>query len=54
MLAGSGASLFGIFPPSADSERCRAELEGLGYRLYSARTLQSLPSPQVDPPTALG
>jgi len=54
MLAGSGASLFGIFPPSSDSERCRAELESLGYRVYSARTLQSLPSPQVDPPTTLG
>jgi 4-diphosphocytidyl-2-C-methyl-D-erythritol kinase len=54
MLAGSGASLFGVFPPTADPSACHADLKALGYRVFRAHTLQALPPPQVDPPSALG
>jgi 4-diphosphocytidyl-2-C-methyl-D-erythritol kinase len=54
MLAGSGASLFGVFAPDTDPASCSGALRDLGYDVWTARTLQSPPVPLVDPPPASG
>jgi 4-diphosphocytidyl-2-C-methyl-D-erythritol kinase len=45
LLAGSGASLFGIFPDGAAPTDCETAVRALGFRVWSASTLRTLPEP---------
>jgi 4-diphosphocytidyl-2-C-methyl-D-erythritol kinase len=44
LLAGSGASVFGVFASSDAALSASAELEALGYATWPAQTLESLPT----------
>lgn len=51
LLAGSGASLFGVFRDAQARDRAGSELRGLGFATWSAETLTHLPAPRLaDPP----
>jgi 4-diphosphocytidyl-2-C-methyl-D-erythritol kinase len=50
LLAGSGASVFGVFASEGERDAARPHLEALGMRCWSARTLAALPEARVDPP----
>ncbi|HEX2188990.1 MAG TPA: 4-(cytidine 5'-diphospho)-2-C-methyl-D-erythritol kinase [Longimicrobiaceae bacterium] len=54
LLAGSGASLFGVFPSTDEREEAERFLEPLGLATWSATTLDSQPPVRVDPPGAEG
>jgi 4-diphosphocytidyl-2-C-methyl-D-erythritol kinase len=49
MLSGSGASVFGVFGSVAERERAAERLRGERWAVWRAETLQSVPTPQVDP-----
>jgi 4-diphosphocytidyl-2-C-methyl-D-erythritol kinase len=51
LLAGSGASIFGIFETDTAAERARDALVTLGLGTWRARTLEAwpLPIPRIDP-----
>lgn len=46
LLAGSGASLFGVFHDAEARDRAGSELRGLGFASWSAETLTHLPAPR--------
>lgn len=46
LLAGSGASVFGIFDTAADRDAARARVEALGLACWQAHTLSALPTPR--------
>jgi 4-diphosphocytidyl-2-C-methyl-D-erythritol kinase len=48
LLAGSGGSVFGIFPASAPLETVAERLRGEGLGVWSARTLMKLDGPEVE------
>jgi 4-diphosphocytidyl-2-C-methyl-D-erythritol kinase len=51
LLAGSGASLFGVFRDEEARDRAGSELRGLGFATWSAVTLTHLPTAHpADPP----
>lgn len=50
MLAGSGASFFGIYPDAASRDLAEERVSGLGVRTWRAETLAGMPSVRVDPP----
>ena len=45
LLAGSGASVFGVFPSSEPARATAAELEGMGLATWLAETLREMPIP---------
>ncbi|CAN5810785.1 4-(cytidine 5'-diphospho)-2-C-methyl-D-erythritol kinase [soil metagenome] len=45
LLAGSGASIFGVFTENGDTARAEQELQLLGFRCWGAATLGALPQP---------
>lgn len=45
LLAGSGASIFGVFEGAAGMVQAEAELEARGWRCWRARTLEHWPPP---------
>lgn len=45
LLAGSGASLFGVFETEAARDAAGAAVEALGFRIWPARTLERMPVP---------
>ncbi|HYH81829.1 MAG TPA: 4-(cytidine 5'-diphospho)-2-C-methyl-D-erythritol kinase [Longimicrobium sp.] len=47
LLAGSGSSIFGIFPDAASRDSAVAPLQALGMRIWPAETFTSFPSPTV-------
>ena len=47
LLAGSGASVFGVFPTPGDARAAAGELTALGYATWPAETLHYLPTPVV-------
>jgi 4-diphosphocytidyl-2-C-methyl-D-erythritol kinase len=47
MLAGSGASLFGVFPSPDLLEPAASELKSLGFSVWHAETLEAVPTPEV-------
>lgn len=54
LLAGSGASLFGVFPSADERGEAERRLEPLGLATWRATTLDSEPPVRVDPPGADG
>lgn len=54
LLAGSGASLFGVFENEAARGSASAAVEALGMRCWDAETLDSVPAARVDPVGAAG
>ncbi len=50
LLAGSGSSLFGVFPSEEGRDAARGRVEALGMAAWSAETLESEISLRVDPP----
>lgn len=54
LLAGSGASLFGVFPSADERDDAERGLEALGMATWGATTLESEPPVRVDPPGAQG
>lgn len=49
LLAGSGASLFGIFPAEGALGAAEPRLRSLGFHTWRARTLDRMPAPVVRP-----
>jgi 4-diphosphocytidyl-2-C-methyl-D-erythritol kinase len=49
LLAGSGASVFGVFASEGARDAVRGRVEALGMACWAARTLAALPAPRVDP-----
>jgi 4-diphosphocytidyl-2-C-methyl-D-erythritol kinase len=47
LLAGSGASLFGIFRDAEARDRAGSELQEIGFATWSAETLAHLPAPRL-------
>lgn len=47
LLAGSGASLFGVFDSAEDRDRAAGALQELGFSTWSTRTLEEMPEPEV-------
>jgi len=47
LLAGSGASIFGIFPEEGYDPGAEAELQAQGFTCWSTSTLAALPRPQL-------
>lgn len=47
LLAGSGASLFGVFDTPEAARRAEAPVGALGLRVWRAETLESLPRPRL-------
>lgn len=58
LLAGSGASVFGIFDDVRARDRAAAELESTGFAAWRAETLQRMPEPErvhtVQPDSVVG
>lgn len=54
LLAGSGASLFGVFPSAASRDEAGARVGALGLATWSAWTLESEPPLRVDPSRGIG
>ena len=60
LLAGSGASLVGLFPTPESLAAAEVSITHLGFRTWPAHTLETLPGPRftppfpVDPPGSLG
>lgn len=48
LLAGSGASLFGVFPGEEARDAAARRVGGMGVALWSARTLEEWPPVRVD------
>lgn len=51
LLAGSGASIFGVFESGEDRDRAGAALAGMGFTTWAAETLQRLPEPRLQAAT---
>jgi 4-diphosphocytidyl-2-C-methyl-D-erythritol kinase len=49
LLAGSGGSVFGVFPSAAARDAARPRVEALGLACWDALTLAAMPAPRVDP-----
>jgi 4-diphosphocytidyl-2-C-methyl-D-erythritol kinase len=49
MLSGSGAAVFGIFPPGADLAGTAAALRAEGFRTWQTATLERVPEPRAAP-----
>jgi 4-diphosphocytidyl-2-C-methyl-D-erythritol kinase len=47
LLAGSGASIFGVFPAGAAHARVAEQLRQLGFACWAADTLETLPTPTL-------
>jgi 4-diphosphocytidyl-2-C-methyl-D-erythritol kinase len=45
LLAGSGASIFGVFPDAEARDRAGSDLREAGFATWSAETLERLPDP---------
>jgi 4-diphosphocytidyl-2-C-methyl-D-erythritol kinase len=53
LLAGSGASIFGVFENPAERDAAAPLLSAAGFATWAATTLERLPAPRVDPPPGL-
>lgn len=53
-MAGSGSSVYGVFPDAAARDAAEAPLRALGMRTWRTETLSAEPVAEVDPPVALG
>ena len=49
LLAGSGGSVFGVFPSASARDAARPRVEALGLACWDAHTLGAMPAPRVDP-----
>lgn len=54
LLAGSGASLFGVFPSEEERDDAEGRVGALGLATWRAATLAAMPPVRVDPPGASG
>lgn len=45
LLAGSGASVFGVFDSAAERDRAEVAVRGLGFATWRAETLERMPEP---------
>lgn len=52
LLAGSGASLFGVFHDAESRDRAGSELRETGFATWNAETLAHLPAPRLAGPAA--
>lgn len=52
LLAGSGASMFGVFPEAEARDAAAERVEGLGMAVWRAETLETEPPVRVDPGAA--
>jgi 4-diphosphocytidyl-2-C-methyl-D-erythritol kinase len=54
LLAGSGASLFAVYPSTDERDRAEGAVRALGLATWTARTLETEPAIRVDPPAGSG
>ena len=54
LLAGSGASIFAVYPSTDERDEAERQVRALGLATWTARTLTEEPPLRVDPPGASG